>query len=73
MAFKTKEEITASKKTLYKEAEKVIEKINKAGLRHDHIAKQIGVEKETLSRFMNLNESYITRSLLDRLTTFLNK
>jgi predicted XRE-type DNA-binding protein len=76
MAIKTKEAKTASdtaKKSLKKEAEKVIDRIKASGLRHDHIATAINVEKSTFSRFMNLHDSYITRSMIDRINVFLNK
>ncbi len=58
------------KKDLIQIAEKLIEKINKSGLKHGHIAKEIKVGDETFSRFMALKEDYVTQRICDALTEF---
>lgn len=60
------------KKQIIKDAEKVIKRIKDSGLKQDHIATAIDAKSESLSRFMNLKEGFVTQSMVNRLNVFLD-
>lgn len=61
------------KEKLSREADKVIEKIKKllTIYRVDHLAAVMGIRQESLSRFVNMEERYVTRSMVDRINAYL--
>ncbi|HYG50483.1 MAG TPA: hypothetical protein VD905_06250 [Flavobacteriales bacterium] len=61
-----------AKEKLLKDADKVIERLQKSGLKQDFIAENTNLSSATLSRFMNKKDGYVTNSMISRLTVFLN-
>lgn len=59
------------RKALTIEASKVIQSLKDTGLKQDYIAEHMNISSATLSRFMNMSTSYITRSMVDSAKAFI--
>lgn len=61
------------KKTLYKRARKIQVRITAAGTLQNKIAQDLKIAKGSLSYFLNLKPSYVTKSMCDRLEKYLEE
>jgi hypothetical protein len=61
------------KKKLLADADKIINRLKKSGLKQDFIATENNLSSATLSRFMNKKPGYVTNAMVVRLATFLEE
>lgn len=61
------------KALLMKRAEKVIQSVKDTGLKQDFIATKVDVSIQTLSRFMNMHEAWITKSMVEKMEAFVSE